>query len=226
MRLRQVSTRRFKQSCRVAADQNQGDDTRHRLEAFSDIVIAFTLSQLAFTLQVPRNSHDLITHPIPLLAFLTSFVLIAGMWWLHHQLFLQCFVADTPSVILNFAFLVAIVFMAYSFQLLLRFEDLVALSAYCLSLGSAYLLLAILYAKGLRDPRIALEPESRTEGKGRAFVIGVVGVGLLSVVAVASIAQDISVVTKWFLGITALVFILGVRNAIMTRQRKHAQINR
>jgi len=206
----------------VAADPKHNDDTRHRLEAFSDIVIAFTLSQLAFTLQVPRTSHDLITHPIPLVAFLTSFVLIAGMWWLHHQLFQQYFIADTASVILNFAFLVAIVFVAYSLQLLLHFEDLVALSTYCLSLGSAYVLLALLYVKGLRDPRIALAPESRLDGRSRAVVIGVVGIGLLSVVAVAATGHDFSVVTKWFLGITALVFVLGVCNAIARRRLKSA----
>jgi len=206
------------------ADTAPSDETRHRLEAFSDIVIAFTLSQLAFTLQVPRSSHDLITHPIPLVAFLTSFILIAGLWWLHHQLFLRYFIADTPSVILNFAFLVAIVFVAYSLQLLLHFEDLVALSAYCLSLGSAYLMLALLYAKGLRDSRIPLAPESRADGQGRALVIGVVGIGLLSVVAVAATGHDISVVTKWFIGITALVFVLGVRNAIVRRQRKNAPV--
>jgi hypothetical protein len=37
--------------------------TVRRLETFSDIVIAFTLSGLAFSLRLPARSQDLVAHP-------------------------------------------------------------------------------------------------------------------------------------------------------------------
>src|ERR1700694_708570 len=93
------------------------DHTLRRLEAFSDIVIAFSLSQLAFTLQVPRDSNTLLAHPIHFVAFLGSFALVCAFWWLHHQLFARYFVLDPVSVVLNFAFLACTVLVVYSQQL-------------------------------------------------------------------------------------------------------------
>jgi hypothetical protein len=50
--------------------------TLRRLEAFSDIVIAFSLSELAFNVQVPASASGLFLHANAYLAFAASFGVI------------------------------------------------------------------------------------------------------------------------------------------------------
>jgi len=156
------------------------DHMVRRLEAFSDIVIAFSLSELAFSLHVPSSASDLLTHPNGYLAFAASFAVVCSIWWLHNRLFAHFFVADTLSIVLNFALLAAIVMVTFALQLFFRFEgEPIVAAAYAFSLGLMYGLIAILYAKGLRDERITVSDELRREATRRSRRLGVVAVVLL-----------------------------------------------
>lgn len=93
----------------------------HRLEAFSDVVIGFSLAQLALSLTIPKNgAAGLLENPAPLVAFVITFALVCGMWWAHHRLFVHYFVPIPPMVILNFVTLAGVSFAVYSVQLMLH----------------------------------------------------------------------------------------------------------
>lgn len=93
----------------------------HRLEAFSDIVIGFSLAQLALSLTIPKNgAAGLLENPGPLIAFVITFALVCGMWWAHHRLFVHYFVPIALMVVLNFITLAGVSFAVYSVQLMLH----------------------------------------------------------------------------------------------------------
>jgi len=192
----------------TASQTAHQQQTVRRLETFSDIVIAFTLSQLAFTLRVPQHSSDLIAHPFPVTAFLFSFILVCGLWWLHHRLFSKYFFPDTASVLLNFAFLAATVYVAYSLLLVNTFGDKIALGAYSASTGCAFGLLAVLLAKGVRDPRLGAGDPERHEGAQLAIRVGIVGIGAFVAGACALLGQPDRVILAVWLGTALVVLIL------------------
>lgn len=198
------------------------DQTRHRLEAFSDIVIALALSQLAFTLRIPDNSHELLAHPVHLVTFLASFVFICAVWWIHHQLFARYFIADVPSAILNFAFLAAVVLVAYSLQLLSKFGDAPAIAAYAFSLGSAFSLLSVLFAKGLRDQRLTLDDAARRQGAVRSRRLAIVGVGLLASSAVAALGLGLKNVVAIWIATAAVLAFVAVADRLSARRRANS----
>ncbi|HZT11708.1 MAG TPA: TMEM175 family protein, partial [Candidatus Baltobacteraceae bacterium] len=67
----------------------------HRFEAFSDIVIGFSLAQLGASLALPSRPIELFTNLIWLVAFLWAFAMVCSMWWFHHRFFTQLFVPRT-----------------------------------------------------------------------------------------------------------------------------------
>jgi uncharacterized membrane protein len=153
------------------------EHTLRRLEAFSDIVIAFALSELAFSLQVPASASALLAHPGHYAAFAASFGVICSSWWLHNRLFAYLFVADAIGILLNFILLAAIVMVGFALQLFFRFEnEPIVAATYACSLALMYGLIAVLYAKGLRDERLTVDPEIRREATRRARRLGIVAV--------------------------------------------------
>ena len=62
--------------------------TRHpSLEAFSDIIIGFSLAELTLSLVIPVHALDFFARPLGLIAFLVTFVLVVRFWWLHFVIF-------------------------------------------------------------------------------------------------------------------------------------------
>ena len=134
----------------MAADDSE-ERTIHRLEAFSDIVIGFSLAQLGATLAIPERGANLFAHPIWIAAFLWSFSMICTMWLQHHRLFGNWFVPRALTITLNFAWLATVVLLAYDTQLAVRDAgSVVTWQAYFLLYALAYGLLAVQYALGIR----------------------------------------------------------------------------
>ncbi|MBV8081483.1 MAG: DUF1211 domain-containing protein [Candidatus Eremiobacteraeota bacterium] len=198
----------------------QAEHTLHRLEAFSDIVIAFTLSELALTLKVPDSSQQLLAHPLQLVRFLGSFALVCSLWWLHHRLFSRYVFPDSVTIVLNFAFLAAAAYAGYSFLLVSKLGDAIALGIYGLSIGAAYSILAVLYVKGIRDSRVVLDETQRADGAQFAIRVGFFGLTLLisSLFAVLGRGAD-QLATVWLIGV-ALVIFLSVRYRIARARRE------
>ncbi len=130
--------------------------TIHRFEAFSDIVIGFSLAQLGATLVIPPHGQSLFADPTWLIAFLLAFTTICALWFFHHRLFASIFVPRTIPIILNFAWLAVVVLCAYSTQLIVRIpEDPGVWRMYYGLFFLAYGILAVQYVLGmqhLHDP--------------------------------------------------------------------------
>ncbi|MBV8727748.1 MAG: DUF1211 domain-containing protein [Candidatus Eremiobacteraeota bacterium] len=153
-----------------------GDPQRftHRLEAFSDIVIGFSLAQLSLSLAIPHRVTDLLQRPGGFFAFAITFVIICMMWLRHHKWFEHYFVPTAPTVILNFAILGAIVLLVYALQVFLHFisrgEDF--WSAFSLYLGALALvtfLFAVAYGIGVTRPRASMTDDIRVAGYVQTF---------------------------------------------------------
>jgi len=93
----------------------------HRLEAFSDIVIGFSLAQMTLNLVLPADVLDLFTKQyVSLLAFGLTFGIVSGMWWSHHRVFTHYFVPTPLNIVLNFMSLGGVMFLVYSLQVFLH----------------------------------------------------------------------------------------------------------
>jgi uncharacterized membrane protein len=87
--------------------------TVHRLEAFSDIVIGFCLAQLGLSLVLPKSSVDMFAVWESTTFFISAFILIAVLWWLHHRTFSAFFVLNIPMIVLNFGVLCCLILTLY-----------------------------------------------------------------------------------------------------------------
>lgn len=89
-----------------------GDPTR--LEGFSDAVFGFSLTLLAFSLEVPRSIAELellaVAQLVPTLA---AFALMCWIWAEHNAFFRQFGLQDGTTIVLNAALLFLVVFYTY-----------------------------------------------------------------------------------------------------------------
>ena len=154
----------------------------HRLEAFSDIIIGFSLAQLALSLAIPKNGAlGFGENPGPLIAFVITFTLVCGMWWAHHKLFVHYFVPIPPMVVLNFITLAGVSFAVYSVQLMFHpGHTAVDFAFYEGSLAFVYTLLAVQYFYGWTVRRTLVPVNVADRGLRAALMLG--GIGIIFVV--------------------------------------------
>ena len=157
-----------------------------RLESFSDIVLAFSLGQLAINSVIPAHAIDILTHPITLVAYALTFGIVVSIWTMHHRLFAEYFKATPLSTTLNFLTLGFVVFFSYTVQLYVHFrhataagDDATAAAIYFTTFGIVLLLMGVLYALGTHDRREELTGPARTIGTRRATRLACMGVALL-----------------------------------------------
>lgn len=100
------------------------EHTIHRLEAFSDIVIGFCLAQLGLSLVLPRSATDMYSVWESVTFFVSAFILIAVLWWLHHRTFSTFFVLNIPMVVLNFGMLCGLILTLYFLESLMHVAGL------------------------------------------------------------------------------------------------------
>ena len=139
----------------------------HRLEAFSDVVIGFTLAQSGVQLAVPAAGEAFHLRPFSLFAFLVTFGTVCGMWWSHHKLFDRYFVPVPPCIVLNFASLAGVVLVVYSLQLWLHTgpHGSTAYAMYFGAFGFVCAMLAIQYAVGLRLRGDSMDAKVARDGR-------------------------------------------------------------
>jgi len=89
-------------------------DAPNRIEGFSDAVFGFSLTLLAFSLEVPRSIDELrllaVAQLVPTLA---AFALMCWIWAEHNAFFRQFGLQDGTTVVLNAALLFLVVFYTY-----------------------------------------------------------------------------------------------------------------
>jgi uncharacterized membrane protein len=176
----------------------------HRLEAFSDIVIALSLSEIAFNLQVPVRG-GILAHPIFLVGFLGGFAFVASIWWLHSRIFARYFIPDSAGIVANFVLLAGVVLFAWAQQLFYRSGlNLTTVVLYAATGGAVFVLIGVLFLRGARDGRLTLSPAERNAGVQRGSRALVVGAILLLSLAATPLGAN-SVVYCWLLVAPAVV---------------------
>ena len=89
-----------------------------RLEGFSDPVLAFALTPLVVSLQVP-SSYDELVHTLrSFVAFAPSFAALIWIWYLHRQFFRRFGLGDGPMVVLNALLLFVVLLYVYPLKFL------------------------------------------------------------------------------------------------------------
>ena len=140
----------------------------HRLEAFSDIVIGFSLAQLTLSLVIPAHAIDFVQRPAGIIAFLVTFLLVVRFWWLHFVLFEHYFEPNRLMITCNFLALASLILQTFSLQLYLHFvplsEGVVASRLYFGFFVLSYGLLCVMLALGLRYRWASLSIRRRRAG--------------------------------------------------------------
>jgi len=172
----------------------------HRLEAFSDVVIGFSLAEMSVNLAIPRHASEVYTHTVALVAFAWTFGVIAAFWWSHHRLFEGYFVPTRATVALNFVALAVLVWLVYELQVFVRFADTTEHAAaaipYVLTYSVMYLLLGALFVLCVRMRWPELDVAERRQGLNATGRVLAVGVGPLAGLAVC---QAFGIYPEWSL---------------------------
>jgi uncharacterized membrane protein len=85
-----------------------------RLESFGDIVVGFSISQLALQLGYPRHPADLTAHPIRYLIFFVTFAIIAIAWLRFHRMLTLAFAPGRIDLTCAFAYLAFTALLPYA----------------------------------------------------------------------------------------------------------------
>lgn len=89
-------------------------DEPTRIEGFSDAVFGFSLTLLAFSLEVPGSVEALRTLAVAqLVPTMAAFALMCWIWAEHNSFFRQFGLQDSTTVVLNSALLFLVVFYTY-----------------------------------------------------------------------------------------------------------------
>jgi uncharacterized membrane protein len=168
----------------------------HRLEAFSDVVLGFSLALLGLNLVIPRHATDVYRDPIGLMAFFFTFGMVAAVWYSHHRLFSKFFVPNRAMILLNFAMLAFTVLLVYMLEVFMHFSDggsvpdyAVAGASYCGAFAIVYALLAVLFVLGVRTLWDALSPADRIVGIQSAVRVATVAVSAVAGCTIAWLAH-------------------------------------
>ena len=161
----------------------------HRIEAFSDIVIGFTLAQLGAQLVVTGHPGSLLTDPGWFFNFLWTFAVVCGMWWLHNRLFRTIFAPTAASVMANFALLASIVILVYFAEEMAHAASpgdfVVGQRLYDCALSACSLFVALITFLGMRERAAMLASDILTRSKAVSFVNVFAALFLLLTVAVS-----------------------------------------
>jgi uncharacterized membrane protein len=85
-----------------------------RLESFGDIVMGFSMSQLALQLEIPKTPQDVFAHSIKYVVFFAAFALLGIFWLRFHRIMSIGFAPRTVDIWLLFGFLSFVALVPYS----------------------------------------------------------------------------------------------------------------
>ena len=185
-----------------------------RLEAFSDLVFGFSLSLLAFRLDVPANARDVFnaTRVVP---FVVTFAIICGMWLEHYRIFHYHFVAYPLEIIINFVFLFGLAVLPFAVQTFIQFpREPISLALYFGDFALVLLALSILRWRGLIQRRSDLDERERLRDWKRLLVHSTIALIMIAMV-VALVTQLVPVesLINYFTPVI-LAFVLLLRFSV------------
>ncbi|HEV8201524.1 MAG TPA: TMEM175 family protein [Candidatus Polarisedimenticolia bacterium] len=92
-----------------------------RIEGFSDAVLAFAMTLLVVSLEVPRTFQELLGTMSGFVAFALAFALLLRIWFLQYQWFRRYGLEDGFVITLNGALLFVVLFFVYPLKFLFGF---------------------------------------------------------------------------------------------------------
>ncbi len=137
----------------------------NRTEAFSDGVFAIAVTLLVLDLAVPEDEvqkhigHGILHQWPSLLGYVTSFVVISGLWLAHHGIFGRLRFVDRRVMRINLLLLLLVSFLPFPTRLMAQAirdanAERTAVIFYGLTLVSVSLTITALWAAALRDRRL------------------------------------------------------------------------
>ncbi|MBD5655737.1 MAG: DUF1211 domain-containing protein, partial [Candidatus Eremiobacteraeota bacterium] len=154
-----------------ARDREEGRDrarATHRLEAFSDIVIGFSLAEIGLSLVVPPHAIDFVARPTEIFAFVVTFIVVVRFWWVHDLIFEHYFVPNRAMTACNFIALASLILQVFCLQFYLHFvplnEGAVASRIYFAFFAVSYGVQGLMLALGLVYRRHELPLQWRRNG--------------------------------------------------------------
>lgn len=140
----------------------------HRLEAFSDIVIGFSLAEIGLSLVLPSHAIDFVARPAAIFAFIMTFIVVVRFWWVHDMIFEHYFVPNRAMTACNFIALASLILQVFCLQLYLHFvplnEGAIASRIYFAFFAASYGVQGLMLALGLFYRRHDLTLRGRRSG--------------------------------------------------------------
>lgn len=193
---------------------NESERFAHRLENFSDIVLAFALGQMSLSLTFPKHIEMLYRNPTWLLAFLVTFAIVAALWYRHHRIFEEYFEPVPLQVALNFVLLALVLLLAYMLQVYLHFaataHAALAATGYLLAFGATWLVLGIFQGVGVRRRWVTLDLDRRRRAARETLRNIGIGLALLIGLAVTGATRTSPYESVWSIPIVAIVIRIVV----------------
>ena len=89
-----------------------------RIEGFSDAVFGFAVTLLIVSLEVPKTSTELLETMHGFLAFVVTFLMLAGIWYAQFVFFRRYGLEDRFTVVMNLILLFTVLFFTFPLKFL------------------------------------------------------------------------------------------------------------
>lgn len=187
-----------------------------RLESFGDIVVGFSLSQLALQLGLPQVPADLIANPFRYFLFFSTFSFLALAWLRFHRMLTTGFAPGRIDLICAFAYLAFIALLPYALYASSRFSGnetgaRYGIAAYTICLLGSSMAAFCLSARSLKRASGLLGDGDLARLRQRTYIEGgltlIFSVGLLFDFVIGPARASFV-----FLTIPILVRVIRIRN--------------
>lgn len=168
---------------------HRGRLVARRVESFGDIVVGFSMSQLALQLGLPRTTADLIDNPFRYALFFGTFAIIALLWLRFHRMLTMAFAPGRIDLVCAFAYLAFVALLPYALYANAKLSHDVTgarygLASYAICLLGSSIAAFVLSLRSARRARGVLDDVDVARLAARTWIEGGIGLVYAGVLAV------------------------------------------